>query len=44
MKNEELRMKNESNSYSSFGGEADIHHSTLSPGLYIIGGRKVLLK
>ena len=28
MKNEELRIKNESNSYSSFGGEADILHSS----------------
>ena len=42
--NEELRMKNESNSYSSFGGEADILHSSLSPGLYIMGGRKILVR
>ena len=35
MKNEELRMKNESNSYSSSGGETDILHSlfpSFSPG------------
>ena len=44
MKNEELRMMNKSNSYSSFEGEADIHHSSLSPGIYIIGGKKVLVR
>ena len=45
MKNEELRMKNNSNVHSSFGGAADILHSSfLSPGLYIVGGRKILVK
>ena len=33
VKNEELRMKNESNS-----------HSSLAPGLYIVGGKKILIK
>ena len=36
------RTKDESNSDSSFGGEADILHSSfLSPGIYIVGGKKV---
>ena len=36
-------MKNDGNTYSSFGGEADILHSSLSSGIYIIAGQQKVL-